>query len=51
MTAKVRADFPMYSLHPEGWDYQQSGRSTRTVRIDDGSRYVVPITFGLTVSF
>jgi hypothetical protein len=51
MTAKLRADFPMYSLHPEGYDYQQSGRSTRTVRIDDGSRYIVPLTFGLTMSF
>jgi hypothetical protein len=51
MTAKVRADFPTYSLHPEGLDYQPSGRTTRPVRIDDGPRYVVPITFGLTMSF
>jgi hypothetical protein len=51
MTAKLRADFPLYSLHPEGFDYQQSGRTTRSVRIDDGSRYLVPITFGLTMSF
>lgn len=51
MTARVRADFPLYSLHPEGTDYQTIGRSTRPVHIDDGSRYLVPITFGLTLSF
>ncbi len=51
MTAKVRADFPTYSLHPEGFDFQQVGRTTRQVRVDDGRRYVVPITFGLTLSF
>ena len=48
LTAKVRADFPLYSLHPEGVDYQPRGR---TVRIDDGPRYLVPITFGFTMSF
>jgi len=51
MTARVRADFPLYSLHPEGTDYQTIGRTTRPVHIDDGSRYLVPITFGLTMSF
>ena len=51
MTAKVRADFPTYSLHPEGFDYETSGRTTRPVRIDDGARYVVPISFALTMSF
>ncbi len=51
LTAKLRADFPTYSLHPEGFDYQQSGRSTRSVRIDGGSRYIVPVSFGLTMSF
>ena len=51
MTARVRADFPLYSLHPEGTDYQPIGRTTRPVHIDDGSRYLVPITFGLTLSF
>jgi hypothetical protein len=51
MTARVRADFPLYSLHPEGTDYQTIGRNTRPVHIDDGSRYLVPITFGLTLSF
>jgi hypothetical protein len=48
LTAKVRADFPLYSLHPVGVDYQPRGR---TVQVDDGKRYVVPITFGLTMSF
>jgi hypothetical protein len=48
LTAKVRADFPLYSLHPEGFDYDARGR---TVRVDEGQRYVVPITFGLTMSF
>jgi hypothetical protein len=41
LTAKVRADFPTYSLHPQGDDYQSS---RRVVHIDDGKRYVVPIT-------
>ena len=48
LTAKVRADFPTYSLHPVGVDYQPRGR---TVPIDDGKRYLVPITFGLAMSF
>ncbi|HYU43924.1 MAG TPA: hypothetical protein VEQ84_17395 [Vicinamibacteria bacterium] len=48
LTAKVRADFPLYSLHPEGVDYQPRGR---TMRIEEGARYLVPITFGLTMSF
>jgi hypothetical protein len=48
LTAKVRADFPLYSLHPEGVDYQPRGG---TVRIEEGARYLVPITFGLTMSF
>jgi len=48
LTAKVRADFPLYSLHPEGIDYQPRGRA---VRIEEGARYLVPITFGLTMSF
>lgn len=51
MTARVRADFPLYSLHPEGMDWQTSGRTSRAVRIDDGPRYIVPVTFGLTMSF
>ena len=51
MTARVRADFPLYSLHPEGTDYQTIGRTTRPVHIEEGSRYLVPITFGLTLSF
>lgn len=51
MTAKLRAEFPLYSLHPEGFDYQISGRTTRQVRIDDGPRYIVPLTFGVTMSF
>jgi hypothetical protein len=48
LTAKVRADFPLYSLHPEGFDYEPRGRS---VRIEEGARYLVPVTFGLTMSF
>jgi len=48
LTAKVRADFPTYSLHPQGDDYGARGQ---VVHIDDGKRYVVPITFGLTMSF
>lgn len=48
LTAKVRADFPTYSLHPQGDDYGSRGH---VVHIDDGKRYVVPITFGLTMSF
>ena len=48
LTAKVRADFPLYSLHAKGVDYDPRGR---IVRIDDGRRYLVPITFGLTMSF
>jgi len=51
MTAKVRAEFPLYSLHPKGFDYQTSGRTTQQIRIDDGQHYVVPVTFGLTMSF
>jgi hypothetical protein len=51
MTARARAEFPLYSLHPEGFDYQTSGRTSRQVRIDDGRRYIVPVTFGLTMSF
>jgi hypothetical protein len=38
----------LYSLHPEGVDYQPRGG---TVRIEEGARYLVPITFGLTMSF
>ena len=48
LTAKVRADFPTYSLHPEGEEYGLRGQ---VVHIDDGKHYVVPITFGLTMSF
>jgi len=48
LTAKVRADFPFYSLHPVGMDYPPRGRP---VQIDDGKRYLVPITFGLAMSF
>jgi hypothetical protein len=48
LTAKVRADFPVYSLHPAGYDYDPRGRA---VQIDDGKRYLVPITFGLAMSF
>jgi hypothetical protein len=48
LTAKVRADFPLYSLHAVGVDYQARRRE---VRIDDGKRYLVPITFGLAMSF
>ena len=51
LTANVRADFPLYSLHPEGYDFEVSGRGTRPVRIEEGSRYLVPVTFGLTMSF
>jgi hypothetical protein len=51
MTAKVRADLPMYSLHPEGYAFQPAGRAGREVRIDEGTRYVVPVTLGLTMSF
>jgi hypothetical protein len=52
MTAKVRAEFPLYSLHPEGFDYQSSGRTgTQQIRVDGGQHYVVPVTFGLTMSF
>jgi hypothetical protein len=52
MTAKVRAEFPLYSLHPEGFDYQPSERTvTREIRIDGGQHYIVPITFGVTMSF
>jgi hypothetical protein len=52
MTAKVRAEFPLYSLHPEGFDYQSSGRTgTQQIRVDGGQQYVVPVTFGLTMSF
>jgi hypothetical protein len=48
MTARLRADFPLYSLHPEGFDYRPPGRS---VPIGGEARYLVPITFGLTASF
>lgn len=48
LTAKVRADFPLYSLHPRGDEYRSPGRSTA---IDRGSMYVVPVTFGITASF
>jgi hypothetical protein len=48
MTAKVRADFPMLSLNPRGYEWSSSGRE---VALDRGSLYVVPITFGLTGSF
>jgi hypothetical protein len=51
MTAKVRVEFPLYSLHPEGYDFQTIGRTTREVKIDDGARYIVPVTFGVTMSF
>jgi hypothetical protein len=52
LTAKVRAEFPLYTLHPEGFDYQPSERGAgRQIRIDGGKRYVVPITFGVTMSF
>jgi hypothetical protein len=51
LTAKVRADFPMFSLHPEGYDVPENTRNPRPMRLDGGSRYVVPITFGLTMSF
>lgn len=49
MTAKVRADFPTYSLHPTGYEWGAPGRDG--VTLDRGSLYVVPITFGLTGSF
>lgn len=48
MTAKVRADFPMLSLNPRGYEWSSSGRE---VALDRGRLYVVPITFGLTGSF
>jgi hypothetical protein len=48
LTAKVRADFPTYTLHAEGEEYGTRGR---VVHIDDGKRYLVPITFGLAMSF
>ena len=48
MTAKVRADFPVSSLHPRGYEWSSTGRQ---VAIDRGTLYVVPITFGLTGSF
>lgn len=52
MTAKVRAEFPLYALHPEGFDYQPSARTgTQSIRVDGGQHYVVPVTFGLTMSF
>jgi hypothetical protein len=51
LTAKLRADFPMFSLHPEGYDYPENTRNPRPMRLDGGSRYVVPLTFGLTMSF
>jgi hypothetical protein len=47
LTARVRADLPLFSLHPEGSDYQRG----REVRIQEGARYVAPVTFGLTMSF
>ena len=48
MTAKVRADFPVSSLHPRGYEWSSTGRE---MAIDRGTLYVVPITFGLTGSF
>jgi hypothetical protein len=48
LTARVRADFPMYSLHPKGDEYRSPGRSTA---IDRGPMYIVPVTFGITASF
>ena len=50
LTASVRADFPLYSLRPEGYEFEAHGEDTRPVRIEE-SRYLVPITFGLTMSF
>jgi hypothetical protein len=47
MTFRVRADFPMYSLHPAGYDY----RAGRSAPVGGEARYLVPITFGLTASF
>jgi hypothetical protein len=47
LTARVRADVPMFSLHPEGMAFERN----RPVRIQEGARYVVPVTFGLTMSF
>jgi hypothetical protein len=48
LTTKVRADFPLYTLRPEGYDWQPRGQP---IRFDEGSRYLVPITFGFTMSF
>jgi hypothetical protein len=48
LTAKVRADFPTYSLHAQGDEYRSRGQ---VVHLDDGKRYLVPITFGLAMSF
>ncbi len=48
MTARVRADFPLYSLHPQGDDWYSP---SRVVHVTEGTRYVVPVTFGLTMSF
>jgi hypothetical protein len=48
LTAKVRADFPTYSLHAQGDDYRSRGQ---VVHVDDGKRYLVPVTFGLSMSF
>lgn len=49
MTAKVRADFPFYSLHPEGMTWDARGMNPRTETA--GEKYLVPVTFGLTMSF
>ncbi|HET7746051.1 MAG TPA: hypothetical protein VFM29_02040 [Vicinamibacteria bacterium] len=49
MTAKVRADFPFYSLHPEGMTWDERGMNPRTETT--GDKYIVPVTFGLTMSF
>ena len=48
MTATLRADFPLYSLHPTGYE---SGSTPEGRRHDGGRRYIVPVTFGLTGSF
>jgi hypothetical protein len=48
LTAKVRADFPLYTLHPQGDQYRSRGQ---VEHIDDSKRYLVPVTFGLTMSF
>ncbi len=48
LTARVRADFPLYSLHPTGYDSRPRGGPTP---IDGGAVYLVPVTFGLTMSF